>query len=181
MIFSALIVVLMFFALVVQHFIGAFPVLGGHVLLLPVVFFYAAAALPLWEMLLMAFAAGFMWDCLTVVPVDGHADYAFGFSILLYAALGAVMNGLHPLFIKGRWQIHCLLTGVLTSLLVLIEFVLVTFRREPFALVWPQSVWLRIFGSGVAAALIAPALFFGLNWVARRLGHFERARIAEAE
>ncbi len=179
MIFTALILVVMFLALVVQHFIGAFPALGGHVLLLPVVFFYAAAALPLWGMLLMAFAAGFMWDCITVVPVDGHVDYAFGASMLLYGALGSVMNGLHPLFIKGRWQIHCLLTGLLTSLLVLIEFLLLTFRREPFALVWPQDVWMRILGSGLAAALVAPLLFFGLNWVARRLGHFERARLAE--
>ena len=181
MIFPALVLVLMFFALVVQHFIGAFPLLGGHVLLLPVVFFYSAAAMPLWGMLTMAFAAGFMWDCITVVPVDGRSDYGFGTSILLYAALGAVMNGLHPLFIKGRWQIHCLLAGLLTSLLVLVEFLLVTFRREPFALIWPQDVWMRILGSGVAAAVISPVLFFGLNWVARRLGYFERVRIAEAE
>ncbi len=179
MIFTALILVAMFLALVVQHFIGAFPVLGGHVLLLPVVFFYAAAALPLWGMLLAAFGAGLMWDCLTVVPVDGRVDNAFGTSLLLYGALGAVMNGLHPLFIKGRWQIHCLLTGVLTALLVLIEFLILTFRREPFALVWPRDVWMRILGSGLAAALVAPVLFFGLNWVACRLGHFERARLAE--
>ena len=179
--FTALLVVFMFFALVAQHFLGSFPGLGGQVLVMSVVFFYAAAALPLWGMLALAFIAGLMWDCLTTVPVDGKVDVFFGWHILLYGGLGAVMNGLHPLFIRGRWQIHCLLTGVLTSLMVLIEFVVITFRREPFALVWPPEVWRRIAGSGLAAALIAPLVFFGLNWIGRRLGHFERERLAEGE
>ena len=65
--------------------------------------------------------------------------------------------------------------------MVLIEFVVITFRREPFALVWPRDVWSRIAGSGLAAALIAPLVFFGLNWIGRRLGHFERARVAQSE
>lgn len=177
--FSLILIVLMFLALIIQHFVGVFPGLGGQVLLLPLVFFYAAAALPLWGMLGMAFIAGLMWDCLTAMPVDGKIEVLFGWSILLYGGLGAVMNGLRPLFIRGRWQIHCVLTGVLTSLLVLIEFALLTFRREPFALEWPVDVWRHILGSGLAAALISPVLFFCLNWIARRLGVFERARIAE--
>lgn len=179
--FTALLLLLMFFALVAQHFIGAFPGLGGQVLLLSVVFFYAAAALPLWGMLAMAFCAGLMWDCLTTVPVDGRVDVFFGWHILLYGGLGAVMNGLHPLFIRGRWQIHCVLTGVLTSLLALIEFIVFTFRRDPFVLVWTRDAWSCIAGSGLAAALIAPLVFFGLNWIGRRLGHFERARVAQSE
>jgi hypothetical protein len=177
--FGLLLIILMFLALVLQNFLGVFPGLEGKVMILPVVFFYAAAALPLWGMLAMAFFAGLMWDCLTVVPVDGKVELAFGWSILLYGGLGAVMNGLHPLFIRGYWQIHCLLTGVLTSVMALVEFVLITFRREPFELVWRDTVWRHILGSGVAAALIAPGLFFGLNWIGRRLGHFERARVAE--
>jgi hypothetical protein len=179
--FLILLLVLMFFALVAQHFLGAFPGMGGQILLLPVVFFYAAAALPLWGMLASALLAGFMWDCLTVVPVDGRTEIAFGTSILVYGALGAVMNGLHPLFVRGRWQPHCLLTGVLTSALVLVEFVMVTFRREPFAFIWPREVWSRILSSGIAAAMIAPELFFSLNAIARRLGHFERERQVAAE
>lgn len=177
--FTILLVFIMFLALVIQHFLGAFPGLGGQVLLLPVVFFYCAAALPQWGMLAMAFIAGLMWDCLTAVPIDGKVEVFFGWSILLYGALGAVMNGLHPLFVRGRWQIHCVLTGLLTSLLVLIEFTLITFRREPFSVEWPVTVWRHIAGSGLSAVLIAPGLFLALNWVGRRLGHFERVRIEE--
>jgi hypothetical protein len=184
MIFFLLMLVLMFVALVGQFFVGVFPGMGGEILLLPVVFFYAAAALPLPGMLACAFCAGLMWECLTNVPLGDlpveHADgVIFGWSIIIYAALGAVMNGLHPLFLRGRWQIHCLLVGVLTSLLVLLEYVVITFRRVPFALIWPSQVWQQILSSGLAAVLIAPGMFIGLNWIGRRLGHFEKPYRAE--
>jgi len=125
-------------------------------------------------MLACAFCAGLMWECLTNVPIAGTGDMIFGWSILVYAGLGAVMNGLHPLFLRGRWQIHCVLAGLLTSLLVLLEYLVITFRREPFVLIWPTQVWRQIFSSGLSAVLISPFLFLSLNWVGRRLGHFER-------
>jgi hypothetical protein len=68
------------------------------------------------------------------------------------------------------------LTGVLVSLLALIEYVVLTFRREPFEFMWPPHVWRQILGSGFAALLISPPLFLSLNWIGRRLGHFDRAR-----
>jgi hypothetical protein len=37
-----------------------------------------------------------------------------GWSIALYMALGTVMAGFAPSFIRGRWEIHCLLTGLLS-------------------------------------------------------------------
>jgi hypothetical protein len=179
MILGFIIIVLMFLGLVAQHFLGVFPMLGGEILLMPVVFFYAAAALPIYGMLTIALVAGIMWDSLTWMPVDGHVDMAFGSSVLIYGALGAIMNGLRPMFIRGGWPIHCLLTGILTSLLVLLEYVVITFRREPFALIWPKEVWHRILGSGVAALIIAPFAFLILNWFARRFGYFDRSRLLE--
>jgi hypothetical protein len=176
--FMLLLAMTMFLSLIVQ-LLDVIPGFGGQVLLLPVAFFYAAAALPLWGMLFMAFFAGLMWDCLTVFPIDGKMETFFGWNVVLYGGLGAIMNGLHPMFIRGRWQIHCLLTGVLTSLLVFIEFVFVTFRREPFTLAWSPAVWKRIAGSGLTALIIAPVLFLVLNWMGRRLGHFDRSRLAE--
>ena len=155
---------------------GAFPGLGGQILLLPMVFFYAAAALPLWAMLTAAFCCGLMWDCLMNVAIDGRTETIFGWSILLYGALGAVMNGLHPLFMRGRWVFLCFVSGVLTSLIVLIEYVVLTFRREPFAFIWPVDVWHRVLSSGLVVALASPIVFIALNWVGRRLGHFEKPR-----
>jgi hypothetical protein len=177
--FFLLLVILMFFSLVLQHFVGAFQGMGGQILLLPAMFFYAAAALPLWGMLACAFLAGLMWDSLTNVPIDGQTEMIFGWSILLYAGLGAVMNGLRPLFIRGRWQVHCILAGILTSLLVLIEYLVLTFRREPFAFIWPQDIWSRVISSGLAVVIVSPFLYLVLNWIGRRLGHFDRSRLAD--
>lgn len=175
--FFFLLLVLTFLALVAQHFVGACPGIGGHVLLMHLVFFYAAAALPIEGMLAMAFATGLMWDCVTAVPVDGRVEAAFGTSILIYGALGGVMNGLRPLYLRGRWQLHCVVAGLLTSVLVLVEFVIITFRRVPFEFTWPREVWHRIIGSGIASLLIAPLLFFSLSWLGRRLGVFQKRRL----
>ena len=177
--FFIFLLALMFIALIAQHFVGAFPGMGGQILLLPLIFFYTAAALPLWGMLVAAFFAGLMWECLVNVPMDGKSETIFGWSILVYGALGAVMNGLHPLFMRGRWPFHCIVAGLLTSLLVLIEYLVLTFRREPFAFIWPPQVWRQVLSSGLVAAMIAPSVFLILNWVGRRLGHFEKPRFLD--
>jgi len=179
MLFFLLLLALTFVSVIVQYFTGSFPNLGGQILVLPVVFLYLAAAMPLPGMLLAAFGAGFTWDCLTNIPVDGESELMFGSSILIFAALGAIMNGLHPLFIRGRWYFHCILVGLLVSLLALIEYVVITFRREPFAFVWPREVWDRVLSSGLVATLISVPLFMVLNWIGRRLGHFQKPRLTE--
>jgi len=116
--------------------------------------------------------AGLMWDCLNYTPVEGRADFPFGGTILLYAGIGALMNGLRPLYLRGLWYIHAVVAGMLTSVLVLVEFIIITFRREPFALIWPREIWQRVGGSGLVAAVIAVPLFLILNWVGRRAGLF---------
>lgn len=170
---------LMFLALVLQAFVGPFPGMGGQILLLPIIFFYAAAALPLWGMLAASFVAGLMWECRTNIPIDGESSMIFGWSILVYAALGSIINGLRPLFIRGRWQFHCIIAGILTSLLVLIEYVVITFRREPFEFIWPRAVWDRVLSSGLVTVLVSPFVFILLNWIGRRLGHFDERRYSD--
>ena len=175
---TLLFIALMFLGLVMQHFVGMVPGFGSQILLLPLVFLCGAAALPLWNMLVLAFVGGLMWDCLTYLPINGRAEFPFGTTILIYAGLGIVMNGLRPRYLRGSWWLHVLAAAVLTSLLVLIEYVVITFRREPFALIWPREIWDRIGGSGVVAGLFAIPLFFFLNWVGRRSGIFNEQRAA---
>ena len=166
----------MFIALVLQHFAGIVPGFGSQILIMPVVFLCGAAALPVAGMLVLAFIAGLMWDCLTFMPVGGRADLPFGGTIVLYAGIGSLMNGLRPLYLRGWWHLHAVMTGLLTSLLVLVEYLLITFRREPFELIWPPEVWQRIGGSGLVAAFLAVPLFLLLNWVGRRIGLFTAGR-----
>ncbi len=175
---TLLFIVAMFVAFVFQHFSGAVPGFGSQILLLPVIFLSGAATLPVWSMLSLAFIAGLMWDCMHSVIIDGSADFPFGGTIALYAVIGSLMNGLRPLFLRGLWQIHAAFTGVLTSLLVLVEYIIITFRREPFALIWPREVWIRIGGSGLVAAIMAVPIFLFLTWASRRAGLFQPMRNA---
>jgi hypothetical protein len=168
--FTAILVAGIFLSLVVQEFIPPLAWLhGARVLIMPVIMFYGALALPYWGMLLLSFCAGFMWDAMTVQMVDGAFEISLGWSIVLYATLGALMSGFRPLFQRGRWEVHCLVSGFFTSLIVLAEYLMITVRRGGF--IFPNEIWWRIGGSGLVATLIAPAFFFALNWLAPLVGH----------
>jgi hypothetical protein len=170
MIFFAILVFGLFVSVVAQEFIPPLAWLNGaHVYILPVLMFYGAMALPYWGMLAMAFISGLMWDCMITQVVDSQVEISLGWSILLYAALGAIMNGFRPLFQRGRWEIHCLLSGLFTSAILLAEYLMITIRRGGF--VFSQEIWWRIGGAGMAAAIIAPVFFFTLNWLAPRVGY----------
>ena len=171
MIFFVLLLVAMFLALVAQHFIGPLPVTDSRVLLMPIIMFYGALALPVPGMLAIAFAGGLMWDSLNVLTVDGNVEIAMGWSIVLYAALGTLMGGFRPLFQRGRWEVHCLLSGVCTALIVLAEYLMITFRREPVVFHFDKEIWLRIGGSGLVAVLLSPFFFFALNYLAFVVGY----------
>ena len=96
---------------------------GRRLFLLPLVFFYGALAVPPPGMLLLALTGGFMWDALVATQVvDGNLEISLGWSIVLYAALGAIMSGFRPLFQRGHgWEIHCLLSGPLLCLFVIVR------------------------------------------------------------
>ena len=81
------------------------------------------------------------------------------------------MSGFRRLFQRGRWEIHCLLSGVCTSIIVLAEYVMITFRREPVVIILNQEVWWKIGGAGLVAMLLSPLFFFALNYAAFFVGY----------
>jgi hypothetical protein len=175
MIFFFLLLVLMFAGLVVQHFIGPVPVIDARVLLMQMVMLYGALAMPLPGMLALTFAGGLMWDALHTQWIgdsmaDGQVEIAMGWSIILYAALGTIMNGFRPLFLRGRWEIHCLLTGACTSVMVLAEYLMLTVRRQPIHFIFNSHVAWKIGGAGLLATLLAPLFFFIFNYLALLTG-----------
>ena len=161
-------------ALVGEEYIPALPY-GVRVLLLPLVFFYGALALSPPGMLGLAFAAGFMWDAFIASQVvDGNLEIALGWSIVLFAALGAVMCGFRPLYQRGHgWEIHCLLSGPLLCIFILSEYLMITFRRGEF--LFPKVIWWRIGGEGLVAIILAPVVFVLLHWVASSFGWLRAA------
>src|SRR5207249_6040448 len=79
--------------------------------------------------------------------------------------LAGVMHGLRPLFARGRWEVHCILSGVFTSLIVLAQYLMITFRRG--SLIFTREIWWQIGGPGLVAMAMAPILFWFLQWIGR--------------
>ncbi len=179
MIFFAVLLLSMFVAVIVQHFIGPLPIIHARVLLMPILVFYGSLALPLYGMLALTFIGGLMWDALNTQYVEGAVEISAGWSIVVFAALGAIMNGFRPLFLRGRWEIHCLLTGFCTSALVLAEYLMITIRRQPVHFIFNDEAWWRIGGAGLVAAFLAPLIFFLFNYIAAITGYDPQPERAE--
>jgi hypothetical protein len=136
-------------------------------------------------MLVLAFLGGAMWDLVHGVWVEVHGAHGMhagtgaeevlelgvGWSVCAYAVLGAIGSGMRPLFLRGRWEVHCLFSGFATSVLTFLEYVLISLRREPLHFEFSRSVWERVVGAGVTALVISPLVFAFLGYVARWMGH----------
>jgi hypothetical protein len=170
MIFFFLLLVLVLIAQIAELFIPALPWLyNAHIYIVPVIVFYGAVALPFPLMLALAFYAGLLLDALTVQVIGGKVEISMGSSILLYGVLAGFMHGLRPLFVRGRWEVHCILSGICTSLIVLAQYLMITFRRG--SLVLTPEIWWQIAAPGLIAMAIAPILFWFLQWMGRMTGY----------
>ena len=166
MIFFFLLVILVFLAQIAEIFIPPLDwMFNAHIYIVPVIVFYGAMALPFPLMLALAFVAGFFWDAMMVQVLDGHVEISFGWSILLYAVLAAIMHGLKPLFNRGRWEVHCVLSGICTSVILLTQYLMISFRRG--SILFDREVWWQIGGPGLLAMLMAPLVFWSLDWLSR--------------
>ncbi|HXP35983.1 MAG TPA: hypothetical protein VN827_10600 [Chthoniobacterales bacterium] len=166
MIFFFILLLLVVVAQIAEFFIPPLDwMYHAHIYIAPVLVFYGAMALPFPLMLALAFVAGILLDALTVQVIGSKVEISLGWSILLYAVLAGIMHGLRPLFIRGRWEVHCVLTGICTSAIILAQYLMITFRRG--SLFFTREVWWQIGGPGLMAMLMAPVIFWILNWVAR--------------
>ncbi len=164
MIFFFLLLFLVLAAQIAELFIPVLPWLyNAHVYIVPVIVFYGAMALPFPLMLALALYAGVLLDALTVQVIGGKVEISAGSSILLYGVLAGIMHGLRPLFARGHWEVHAILSGVFTALIVLAQYLMITFRRG--SLVFTREIWWQICGPGIAAMLVAPILFWLLQWI----------------
>jgi hypothetical protein len=179
MIFFFLLLVLVLAAQIAELFIPALPWLyNAHIYIVPVIVFYGAMALPFPLMLALALYAGVLLDALTVQVIGGKVEISTGSSILLYGVLAGIMHGLRPLFARGRWEVHCILSGIFTSLIVLAQYLMITFRRG--SIVFTREIWWQIGGPGLIAMAVAPILFWLLQWMGRMTAYSygpERGRL----
>jgi hypothetical protein len=166
MILFFILLVLVLIAQIAEFFIPTVDwMYHAHIYIVPVIVFYGAMALPFPLMLGLALFAGILLDALTVQVIGAKVEISMGWSILLYAVLAGIMHGMRPLFIRGRWEVHCILSGICTSAIILAQYLMITFRRGSF--LFTREVWWQIGGPGLIAMLMAPVVFWTLQWIAR--------------
>lgn len=175
--FSLLILVLL--ALVVQQFIPSLTGLyNSRLLLLTLVFLCASVTVRTPVMLILAFVCGFLWDAQTALgPAGGDPEVYkgtvdslhFGHSIILYGAIGFLMQGIQPLFREGKWQISAVLVGVSIFIYLVTEYLIINFIRGGF--VFPRATLFQIVFTSTLTMLFSPLVFWTLFTIASKFGH----------
>ena len=176
--FFALVLLVDLLAVVFQPYCPPISRFSGAVLLMfPVVLAYGALALPFAGALALAFCNGLVWDALTVqiyspgtsfqvAPVE---EFPLGWSIVLFGVLAILVHGLRPLFLRGRWDLHCVASGFCTVAILLAQYALITFKRG--GLIFPRDLWARLLLPGFFAMLLAPLVCFGFYFAAGLLNY----------
>jgi hypothetical protein len=140
---------------------------GARVLIVPVIFFACALIVPFPVMLGFALVTGLLWDARHMV-VEPSRSVAFGYSIVLFAVTGALMQGVRPLFRRGRWEFPLLMVGLATVMLLALEWFLVSFQRGNFLV--ESQFWYRAWTSALLGMLVSPLLFFLIFKLAKATG-----------
>lgn len=172
-------VFLLLAAFLVQQFMPAFTGLShSRILIVHLVFLCAAVTVTTPTMLLLAFIGGLLWDAhCSLAPVTADPEVytqpveslRFGYSILLFAAMGFLMQGLNPLFRQGKWQFSALLTGVAIFLYLTAEFILISFIRGEFTIT--RSIIRLLSYTSLLTMLFSPLIFWLLYRIAEIFDH----------
>jgi cell shape-determining protein MreD len=188
MLFNLLVLIATVCTFAVQEFIPPIEIANMATLFLPAVFFMCASvAVPFMMMLVLAFLTGVIWDARYLPPAAmdvlqqpeslsllgsssadtslGGGNLAFGISILLFGLLGALMQGVRPLFKRGRLELPVLMVGAGTFFWLFAQYLLITFMRGSFN--FPSGVWSKMVTDTLLGMLVAPLIFLALHWIAR--------------
>lgn len=147
------------------------------VMVFPVILAYGALALPFPAALLLAFCNGLLWDALTCQILNKGANLndavvvesPIGWSIVLFGALTVLVHGLRPLFLRGRWDLHCLASGFCTVVILGAEFLMITFKRG--GLIFPPDLGMRLLLPGFFAMVLSPFVYLGFGALAAVIGY----------
>jgi hypothetical protein len=157
-------------AVIAQQFTPAFTGLfDSRLMLVQLVFVCTANSLPAPLMLLLAFVCGFLTDAGSVLaPHGGDPEtyrepvepLRFGYSIALHGLMGYLMQGVRPLFRRGKWQFSALLSGFAIFAYLLAEYLLINFMRGGFSL--GHRTLLRMALSSGLTMLLSPLVFWAM-------------------
>jgi cell shape-determining protein MreD len=186
MLFHPISIILLLITFMVQEFIPGLEIAQFATLFLAAVFFFSASvASPFAMMLLLAFLTGFIWDARhlpgVVETLSGAEDVfgtgadselgagshplPFGLSIVLFGMLGTLLQGIRPLFKRGRLELPVLMVGLATFVWLMSQYLIITFLRG--SLQFPAGVWSKMITDSLLAMLAAPLIFLLLYSLAR--------------
>ncbi len=164
---------------ILQQFLPAFsPWYDARILILPLVVLCSSATVSTACMLVLAFLGGFLWDAQQLIPLhEGdplvyHSQpdtMKFGYSIILYALMGFLMQGLRPLFKGNAWYLSAPLTGVAIFLYLFVEYLLRSFLAGGFSL--DNGIIEQIGATSLLTMMVSPFIFWILFHIARACGH----------
>jgi len=173
------IILLSLAACMVQQFLPAIGGLfGARILILPLVFLCCSVCVNFASMLVLAFICGFLWDAQHTLGAQGgdptiYTDpvesLRFGYSIILYAMMGLLMQFIQPLFRKVKWHISSILAGIAIFSYLFTEYLLLNFVRGDFT--FPPSVLYRIYLTSALTMLFSPLIFWIIYQLASSCRH----------
>lgn len=177
--YTLMTVLLVLVGFVIHQFLPTFTALHhSRVLVVQLLFLCAAVTIGQPAMLLLAFACGVLWDTQsTLGSVRGDPQIytqpveslRFGYSILLFGAMGFLMQGIQPLFKQGKWYVSSLLSGIAVFLYLSAEYLIINFVRGDFLL---TAATLKQMGyTSLLTMLFSPVVFWMLFGIAGACGH----------
>jgi hypothetical protein len=177
--YSVITILLLLVSFVVQQFLPAFTgIHQSRILLVQLVFLCEAVTVGQPTMLLLAFIGGFFWDAHCAIgPHGGDPEVytqqveslRFGYSILLFAAMGFLMQGIQPLFKQGKWQFSALLSGIAIFLYLAAEYAIINFVRGEFVL--SKATLVQMLFTSLLTMFFSPLVFWMLFRIAKACDH----------
>jgi hypothetical protein len=175
--FFALLAGLLLLSFILQEFLPVFDwAYGSRLMLVHAVFLATAVAVPFPAMLGLALVTGLIWDARYHVPVYPdeatlgmltQSEIPFGFTILLFGIMGALIQGVRPLFRRGRWELPVFMIGLCTGLTLLIEYLVISFQRGGLEV--SMELWWKLLMTALFSSLVSPFLLLLLSHVADRM------------
>lgn len=177
--YSIATILLLLTAFLVQQFLPAFTgIHHSRILLVQLVFLCCAVTVAQPTMLLLAFIGGFFWDAQCALGPHGGdplvytqqvENLRFGYSILLFGAMGVLMQGIQPLFKQGKWYFSAFLSGIAVLLYLAAEYTIINFVRGDFRLS-PATMQQMVF-TACLTMLFSPLIFWMLFTIAKACDH----------
>ena len=177
--YSVITIFLLLASFVVQQFLPAFTgIHQSRILLVQLVFLCTAVTVGQPTMLLLAFIGGFFWDAHCAIgPHGGDPEVytqqveslRFGYSILLFGAMGFLMQGIQPLFKQGKWQFSAMLSGIAIFLYLTAEYAIINFVRGDFVL--SKATVIQMLFTSLLTMLFSPFVFWLLFRIAKACDH----------